>query len=614
MTIPTPPLPGNLAANSRPKIPAVPGNTQTVPSAPVMPAAPKAPAAPVSPVTPTVPVMPTASQNASSVKSCENCIFFIGANDVDKQIEVLGKVSGGSVCAKRGIFLTNIYTTEDSVDLLRTMADRCSEFNETSGQAVRNAVIDGARNSVVSFNQLRLNAASGDQGYVSDAVNNCQNCIFFNSESETIEKAGLPVKSCSRRNIVIRDNDTAEVAKDCNVGANVGNREAGTMLSTYVIDTHVGTAPLQVGNSTVDSDTGVSGSVSGRGRKRAIDPATAPDKDASMEDKQMGIRGWRKITSADDNSMSLYLPIFDPQFFADDQRAMIPMSGDDEHPEDYQDHQNLLYKVAGLWNMGMTPAVNGIPGTGKTEFFRYAAWVMQLPFVRLSIDNRTEKDDLAGKMHVSPDKGTYFKYGRLTSQWSKPCVMLVDEPNTGPDEVWQFLRPLTDNSKQLVLDTNEGERIQKHEHNFLGMAFNPAWDMRNVGTHEISAADVSRLMHIQVTPPNSTLERKIIQKACKNVGFQIPDDKLEKVMNIATDIRELSENDFPLHWGVREQIKVSRVLSFLNLRDAYRMAIADFLDPDQAEQIFQIVRAHDGQAQTGRRRGRPPGSRNKPRY
>ncbi len=603
MAIPTPPIPGNIA---RPTLP-----NQNIPAAPA-PAATRNIPMPT-PATPSrnipSPHVPSGGISNIAPPSCKDCIFYIPPTAVETQTRIIGKSVGGAICAKREMFLTNVFTDPTSDNILEGIARGCSEFDTTG--TIDSHVMRSVEVANISFSPT-VRTEVDNQGYSMDPISDCQSCIFFNSESETIDKAGLPVKSCSRRNIAIRDEDTESIGQNCYMSAGVNNVDAMQSANVYVIETHAGTAPITMAADNSDDSTG--NAVSGRGRRRAIDPASEPDKAATTEDMAMGIRGWRKVVNQADTSMTAYLPIFNPQHFDADQRAMIPMTGDDEHPEDYQDHQNLLYKTAGLWGMGMTPAVNGIPGTGKTEFFRYAAWVMQLPFVRLSIDNRTEKDDLAGKMHVSPEKGTYFKYGRLTSQWSKPCVMLVDEPNTGPDEVWQFLRPLTDNSKQLVLDTNEGERIQKHQHNFLGMAFNPAWDMRNVGTHDISAADVSRLMHIQVTPPTPSLEKKIVQKACKHVGFTIPDDKLEKVMNIAKDIRELSENDFPLHWGVREQIKVARVLSFLDMRDAYRMAIADFLDPDQAEQIFQIVRAHDGVISQDRpRRGRPPGSRNRPR-
>lgn len=231
--------------------------------------------------------------------------------------------------------------------------------------------------------------------------------------------------------------------------------------------------------------------------------------------------------------------------------------------------------------------------THNTEFFRYVAWSMQLPFERFSITASTELDDLQGRFLLE-NQETRYQYGRIPLAWGRPCVIVIDEPNTGPPEVWQFLRPLTDNSKQLVLDANKGERIERNEFCFMGMAFNPSWDARNVGTHEIADADGSRLMHIFVPPPTADMEKEILLKRCDVDGYKIDAALLNAITKIGTDLRELAGAEaLPIQWGTRQQIKVARSSRYFSLQRAYLMAAGDLLDPESRDQLLIVVKSHD---------------------
>ena len=231
--------------------------------------------------------------------------------------------------------------------------------------------------------------------------------------------------------------------------------------------------------------------------------------------------------------------------------------------------------------------------THNTEFYRHMAWLMGLPFHRISVTKSTEIDDLAGKMHYEPGRGTYFEYGRIPSAWQKPCVICLDEPNVGQPEVWQFIRPLTDNSKQLVLDMNKGERIERHNYAFLGMAMNPAWDVKNSGTDSLADADGSRLMHIYVDLPSPEVESHIISSRVRVDGWEIEESQLNMIMGVATDLRGLADSGaLPISWGIRSQIKVARALKWFSPVEAYRLASADHLEPEHQEIILSVVRSH----------------------
>jgi MoxR-like ATPase len=325
-----------------------------------------------------------------------------------------------------------------------------------------------------------------------------------------------------------------------------------------------------------------------------VEPSEYPtDRPVAPEDEHK-LSAWRRIEDPHTGN-EIFLPIYKPEFFSDEMRALIPTTGDDEHPEDYVDHSNFVYKVAVLWTeLDETPAFWGKAGTGKTEFFRHMAYLMQLPFFRFSITASTEVDDLVGRTAFTQGVGTHFEEGRFVKAWRNPCVMVVDELNTGQPDVQQVLRPCIDNSKQLVIDqAADAKPIDRDVDCYLGVAMNPAWDVLNVGANMIGDADANRLMHLFVELPPRPLEEEIIKTRCHHDGWEIPKESLDLVMNIATDLRALTDNGtLPISWAIRPQIKVARALRWFDTLTAYRMAAADYLEPQQMDMLLDVVKSH----------------------
>lgn len=331
-------------------------------------------------------------------------------------------------------------------------------------------------------------------------------------------------------------------------------------------------------------------------KKNASDPqAYETDKPVGAKAAEAGVRAWRKIIDPEGYGPDLHLPIFDRGFFDPISASKVPMIGDDEHPEDYLDHGAFVYKVSALWTkLDETPAIWGPAGVGKTELFRHLGFLMGLPFERISITPSSEIDDLAGKPGYSPERGTFFTYGRVPRAWQRANVLCVDEPNSGPSDVWMFFRPLTDNSKQLVLDQNEGERISRHNYCFLGMAMNPAWDPRNTGVATLADADGRRLMHIFMDIPPADIERAILRKVLERDGWEDPAIRVtvDMVMSCAEDLRTLSNDGvIPVSWGLAHQIKVARAMRYFTPVQAYRIGVADSLEVTAQQSILDAVKS-----------------------
>jgi MoxR-like ATPase len=511
-------------------------------------------------------------------RSCLTCPSLLQPNEA---AVFFRKSVGVPVCARFGKVMGNAETKEPQREkIAKTIARTCSEYGNDRPMSVN---WERASFTVMLPDPQVLGA--GVTRNSPELVNSCGSCENFVREDIVANQLGWASGLCAAKGKLLLSNRLTFEASGCEYRSFAQNGvrtdvSGLTMLPEYAEGFVPTDDPIR--NFFRQQQAGF------------VDPTDyETDKPVSAEDVANGIRAWRKVEDpATDNVV--YLPIFSTEFFSEEEQKKIPRTGDDEHPEDYVDHAFLVYKVAVLWmELDETPGLWGSPGTGKTELFRHLAWLMNMPFERFSITGSSELDDLAGKMHFSKEKGTYWVDGRFTKAWGKPCIIVVDEPNVGPPDVWQFLRPAIDNSKQLVLDMNTGETRSRSLDTYLGMAMNPAWDAKNVGAHMISDADANRLMHLNIQLPPEELEKEIIKTRVKHDGWDIPADKLNTIMKIAEDLRNLCDEDaLPITWAIRPQLKVARGIRWFDWLTTYRMASADFLEPDAQERLLDVVRSH----------------------
>lgn len=511
-------------------------------------------------------------------KACTTCSNFVPEGEARRRY---GRSTGAPMCAAfdkplgRKPYITK---PEDFEYVARKIGSKCPKYDAPANDRAE-------RTFKVAFPALDLREraeASGGTG--DDRVTTCFACKHFAPSEVVMREWGWATGACSIKGELVPEQNSTWVGRNCSVSEHGPNRESMLGVTLFPEQDEDFLTPDLIGNF-------LSGSSS------MADPSEYPtDKPVTEKQKAGGILAWRKLTDQErpDHDTGVFLPIYDTSRFPETLRSMVPSTGDDEHPEDYLDHNNAVYKLGVFWTeLDETPALWGPAGVGKTEIFRHLAWLMQLPFYRFSITASTELDDLAGKMHYEAGRGTYFEYGRLPKAWQSPGVICLDEPNVGQPDVWQFIRPLTDNSKQLVLDMNEGERIDRNVDAYMGMAMNPAWDPRNVGAAVIGDADASRLMHVFMDLPPESVEEQIILTRCAHDDYAITRRLLKTIMAIAKELRGMcDQGTLPMSWGIRPNIKVARATRWFSLRDAYKIAAGDFLEPSQAEIIADIVNSH----------------------
>jgi MoxR-like ATPase len=507
-------------------------------------------------------------------KVCALCPSYLTP---EKGATKFGKNTGSPMCGRFGTILGKPGLGEKQEEKLqRHVASKCSSF----GQPMPPEPV--ARQHLVALPDPDMRVRAEDPNQAA-AVRTCLSCKKFIPAPYVKDAFGWTEGLCSARGTLLLGNRLTYEARDCEykqLGQYQQSADKIQLLPEYSDAFGLNDDPIRSHF---------------RNKGNIVEPHEYPtDKAVSSDEEAAGIRAWREIRDPEGTGNSVHLPIYSIDFFSAEEQAKIPRTGQDEHPELYIDHFGGVYLAAVAWTqLDETPAVWGQAGVGKTELFRHLAWLMCLPFERISITAETEVDELIGKMLYEPTRGTYFHHGRLPRAWSKPCVLVIDEPNVGPPEVWQCLRPLTDNSKQLVIDQNESERIPRHDDCYLGMAMNPAWDVKNVGALEISDADANRLFHVYVEPPPEILEREIISARVALDGWTIDEPRMDMLMAIAKDLRALiDEGTLPITWGVRPQIKVARAMRWFDIRTSYKRAIGDFLEPDVHEKLMDTVRSH----------------------
>jgi len=511
------------------------------------------------------------ASSESRERTCLSCPSYLNPGDA---AAFFGKSIDAPMCAKYGYVLGRSEATV--AQNTATARDRAKACDSYMGARPTRPPASWATEVALPNPDRRVELDALDPKRT--LVKSCAQCMNFIPDDQVAESTGWLAGACRAKGKLILTNRRVPEATSCPF-RQTGPRTAGMNLELL---------PIYRSASLKDEVR------LARAGDSLVEPLDYPtDREVTDEEADNGIQAWRRIEDPEGTGNSVLIPVFNPKCFPDDERDLIPQTGDDEHPELYFDHNGAVYRIAVLWmELDETPAAWGQPGVGKTEVGRHLAWLMQIPFYRFSIKESTELYELEGSKEYEPEKGTYFRAGRFTNAWSQKSVIVVDEPNMGRPEVWSFFRPCFDNSKQLVIDADGGRRVERNDFCFPLLAMNPAWSPLNVGTSPIGLADASRLMHIEFGLPNETVERKIIENRVKLDGWVIDKVRLNLVMSVSAKIRELCEmGELSLSWGIRENLKVSRALRFFDPLSAFRMAAADYLEPAQRESFLDQVRA-----------------------
>lgn len=493
-------------------------------------------------------------------------------------LETFGRDAGVPVCLRFGYALNRPGLSEIGTQrLCETFALNCDAFGKE-----RPAKPEAFNTRVVNPDWSVV-TETADPEYRADEITTCRACTRCVDRGAVHRELGFPLDLCrGKGKLIFRPQFEARGCSMAQAGEMASTTEGLELREEYregfVVPVALSVKKVtEQGNVTQEPSTYVS------------------DAYVSEVDAAKGIRAWRAVENKRTGKVR-YAPIFKREFFTPEEQALIPQTGDRFHPELYVDYSGLLYRfTVDVVVKSQTLALEGPPGVGKTEGARYLAWLCQVPFYQFSYDEDTDKGELIGTKEFDPVRGTYFRPGRLPKALGRPSVCVHDELNTAEDVIRQMLRPVFAHSRSITLDASMGEIVALDEFAFQIIAQNPSHDFRNIGTKQMASADMDRLTVKKVPLPTEAIERSIIMRWCELDGFELPESQLSQLINISADIREAStQNRVPFTWGVRQTVKVGRLLEDYDMIEAFDAAILDFHEDGVAETVYKFIRDHTG--------------------
>ncbi|RLF24614.1 MAG: hypothetical protein DRN15_01160 [Thermoprotei archaeon] len=228
---------------------------------------------------------------------------------------------------------------------------------------------------------------------------------------------------------------------------------------------------------------------------------------------------------------------------------------------------------------GLTPAIVGPPGVGKTLLCRYYAQQTGRPFYWVTLDENTKPSHLIGAFNpaVVLDRGftlDAFEPGPLTLAMIDGGVFVANELNRASEYVQNiFLEPLEERSYYIP----HIGRIRAADGFFFIASMNP---QEIAGVHRLSEALRDRIhVWITLTYPDKDTELEIVRFHCRDL--YIPDEILNKIYAIVARTRKHPEVEKPA--SIRSTIAMARLVA----KKASRTG--DYSDEVVAEAAYNVL-------------------------
>lgn len=208
-------------------------------------------------------------------------------------------------------------------------------------------------------------------------------------------------------------------------------------------------------------------------------------------------------------------------------------------------------------NAGLTPAVVGPPGVGKTLLCRYYALMTKRSFYWITLDESTRPSHLIGTFNpaVVLSRGwclEAFEPGPLTLAMVEGGIFVANELNRASEYTQNaLLEPLEERSYYIP---HLGRVIAEDSFFFIA-TMNPR---ELAGVHRLSEALRDRIhVWISLTYPSKEVEFEIIEANCPE--YSLPSDVLEKIYRVVYLTRRNEQIIKPA--SIRSSIAMARLIA-----------------------------------------------------
>lgn len=510
------------------------------------------------------------------LKDCKSCPSFCDRTAVRS---IFRTETGCDVCKSFGHFLSKPGDTAEADERVRIQfASKCEHHGELAPEHLPNvlAALVAIGDPMIA-RERALRVAPVD---TADRPVSCTGCRFFVPADIVRQELGWLLPACASKGRLLFPTKLSTEALACSDGEKGGNRDTtdGMILLPEYSQT---TTSVRMPTSAKGIES-LTPAIDGRDYET--------DKPVSPKFQAQHIRAWRAIPDPEGLHDDVFWPIFDWKAAGyDDPR----LTYENHDAELYLDHDGIMYDlVVELMKHESVPSLIGPAGSGKTVAAAVLARMGDWPLTVHSMRDDAEVYEYIGETALeATGTGSISRFikGYFIEDLETAGVSLIDEINLAPEPIMHFFRPIFLGAKHIMIPQGK-ITINKHPWRFLMTAMNPSWDMRYIGTKPLAAPDFERMQKIAVDIPPPNIEREIILSHCRAAGYDLPISTLDKIMQIAIDLREYSKNgEIPVAWGIRPQIAVALRTATYSLMKAYKRVATDGFEEGVAALVLKSV-------------------------
>ena len=196
-----------------------------------------------------------------------------------------------------------------------------------------------------------------------------------------------------------------------------------------------------------------------------------------------------------------------------------------------QSNEVELFKAAAQMNLPIL--IKGPTGCGKTRFIEAMGEELGRDVYTVVCHDDLSAADLVGR-HLIDENGTYWQDGPLTKAVRNGGICYLDEIIEARKDTTVVLHSLADYRRVLPIDRT-GELIEAHPDFMLVISYNPGYQNVLKG---MKPSTKQRFISLTFNYPKPEIEKEII---IQESG--VDTDAAQKLVNIANEIRKLSDSD-----------------------------------------------------------------------
>lgn len=248
-----------------------------------------------------------------------------------------------------------------------------------------------------------------------------------------------------------------------------------------------------------------------------------------------------------------------------------------------QSNEVELFEAAA--GMNLPVLIKGPTGCGKTRFIEAMGEKLGRDVYTVVCHDDLSAADLVGR-HLIDENGTFWQDGPLTKAVRSGGICYLDEIIEARKDTTVVLHSLADYRRVLPIDRT-GEVIAAHPNFMLVVSYNPGYQNVLKG---MKPSTKQRFVSLSFGYPLPEIEKTVIMKESG-----VSDEIAQKLVNIAGDIRRLSDND--IQEGVSTRLLIYAGKLMLKGFDPYQACVHSIVESlsdedDVLEVLRQLISLH----------------------